>query len=38
MRRLEIVTFEDVRKVYVRRSDVLALIQRRTFSKDEVPA
>jgi hypothetical protein len=37
MRQLEIVQFEDVRKVYVRRADVLALIERRTFGKDQVP-
>jgi hypothetical protein len=29
--------FEDVRKVYVRRSDVVAYLDSRTFAKDEVP-
>jgi hypothetical protein len=38
MRQLPVVTFADVRKVYVRRADVHALIERRTFDKDEVPA
>jgi hypothetical protein len=37
MRQLPIVQFEDLRKVYVRRSDVLELIEKRTFTKDEVP-
>ena len=37
MRRLPIVTFPDVRKVYVRRSDVARYLEQRTFSKDEVP-
>jgi hypothetical protein len=36
MRQLPIVTFADVRKVYVKRSDVLALLERRTFRKDQV--
>lgn len=36
MLKLPIVTFEDLRKVYVRRSDVLELIEKRTFMKDEV--
>jgi hypothetical protein len=37
MRQLPTVQFEDLRKVYVRRADVLALIEKRTFTKDEVP-
>jgi len=37
MRQLPIVTFPDVRKVYVRRSDVARYLEQRTFSKDEVP-
>jgi hypothetical protein len=36
MRQLPVVVFEDLRKTFVRRSDVLALIERRTFAKDEV--
>ena len=38
MRRLPIVQFEDLRKVYVRRCDVAAYIEARTFSKDAVPS
>ena len=39
MRRLPIVQFEDLRKVYVRRlADVAAYIEARTFSKVEVPS
>ena len=38
MRQMPVVTFPDVRKVYVRRSDVLAYVERRTFAKDQVPA
>jgi hypothetical protein len=38
MRRLPIVQFEGLRKVYVRRSDVARLLKARTFSKDQVPA
>ncbi len=38
MRQLPVVTFPDVRKVYVRRSDVARLIEERTFGKDQVPA
>ena len=34
MRRLPLVVFEDVRKVYVRRPDVAALIERSTVAKD----
>jgi hypothetical protein len=37
MRRLPLVVFEDVRKVYVRRADVAALIDVRTFAKDSRP-
>ena len=36
MRQLPVVTFPDIRKVYVRRSDALALVEARTFLKDEV--
>jgi hypothetical protein len=38
MRRLPIVQIEELRKVYVRRSDVAAYLERRTFAKDEVPS
>jgi len=38
MRHLPIVQFEDLRKVYVRRCDVAAYIEARTFSKDAVPS
>src|SRR5438067_10686940 len=38
MRRLDTVQIEDLRKVYVRRSDVLAYLEARTFSKDQVAA
>ena len=34
MRRLPVVTFEGVRKVYVRRQDVAALLQASTAAKD----
>ena len=34
MRRLPLVVFEDVRKVYVRRQDVAALIDSSTIEKD----
>jgi hypothetical protein len=34
MRRLPLVVFEDVRKVYVRREDVMALIEASTMEKD----
>ncbi len=37
MRRLPIVQIEDLRKVYVRRSDVAGYLASRTFTKDEVP-
>ena len=38
MRQLPVVTFPDVRKVYVRRADALAYVEGRTFAKDQVPA
>jgi hypothetical protein len=38
MRRLPLVQIEDLRKVYVRRTDVAAYLDARTFSKDEVPS
>lgn len=38
MRQLPCVQFADLRKVYVRRADVAALIEKRTFSKDEIPS
>jgi hypothetical protein len=37
MRRLPLVVFEDVRKVYVRRADVAALIDVSTVAKDSRP-
>jgi hypothetical protein len=37
MRLLPIVQVPDLRKVYVRRGDVLALLERYTFDKDQVP-
>ena len=37
MRQLPVVTFADVRKVYVRRDDVAALVDSRTFEKGRVP-
>lgn len=36
MRQLPTVEFEDLRKVYVRRDDLRALIEKRTFQKDQV--
>jgi hypothetical protein len=36
MRQLPSVQFEGLRKVYVRRADVLELIERRTFQKNEI--
>ncbi len=36
MRRLPVVQFEDLRKVYVKRSDLAAYIEARTFTKDQV--
>ena len=38
MRRLPVVQIEDLRKTYVRRSDVAAYLEARTFQKDQVPA
>ena len=38
MRRLPVVQIDGLRKVYVRRSDVAAYIDARTFSKAEVPS
>jgi hypothetical protein len=38
MRRLPIVSIEGLRKTYVRREDVAAYLEERTFSKDRVPA
>lgn len=38
MRRLPVVQIEGLRKVYVRRSDVRAYLDARTFAKDQVPA
>jgi hypothetical protein len=38
MRRLPVVQFEELRKVYVRRDDVARYIDARTFSKSEVPS
>ena len=37
MRRLPVVVFEDIRKTYVRRADVAALLDRSTYAKDEIP-
>jgi hypothetical protein len=37
MRRLPLVVFEDVRKVYVRRADVAALIEASTVAKGNAP-
>jgi hypothetical protein len=38
MRRLPVVQFEGLRKVYVRRSDVHRLLEERTFTKDQIAA
>jgi hypothetical protein len=38
MRKLPIVQFADLRKIYVRRTDVAHLIDASTFTKDEIPA
>jgi hypothetical protein len=38
MRQLPIVQIEGLRKSYVRRADVVDYLERRTFSKDQVPA
>jgi hypothetical protein len=36
MRRLPVVQLEEFRKVFVRRSDVAAYLEARTFTKDQV--
>ena len=36
MRQLPVVQFAELRKTYVRRSDVGALLEARTFEKDQV--
>ena len=38
MRRLPVVQIEELRKVYVRRSDVASYLDARTFEKQEVPS
>jgi hypothetical protein len=38
IRRLPVVQIEGLRKVYVRRRDVIQYLEARTFRKDEVPA
>jgi hypothetical protein len=38
MRNVPTVQIEGLRKTYVRRSDVAAYLEARTFSKDQVPA
>ena len=38
MRRVPVVQIEDLRKVYVRRSDVAAYLETRTFTNSEVPS
>ncbi|MGH3079401.1 MAG: hypothetical protein ACRDPZ_14625 [Gaiellaceae bacterium] len=38
MRRLPTVQIEGLRKVYVRRADVAAYLEARTFSKHDVPS
>ena len=38
MRRLPVVQIEDLRKTYVRRSDVARYLEARTFTKAEVPS
>ena len=37
MRRLPVVQIEDLRKTYVRRSDVHAYLDARTFTNEQVP-
>jgi hypothetical protein len=37
MRQLPVVTFPEIRKVYVRRDDVRRYLETRTFAKDQVP-
>ena len=38
MRRLPVVQFEELRKVYVKRADVARYLDARTFSTSEVPS
>jgi hypothetical protein len=38
MRNVPVVSIEGLRKSYVRRSDVVAYLEARTFSNDQVPA
>jgi hypothetical protein len=38
MRRVPVVQIEGLRKVYVRRQDVAAYVDARTFGKGQVPA
>ena len=38
IRAVPVVTIEGLRKTYVRRSDVAAYLEQRTFSKAQVPA
>lgn len=38
MRRVPVVQIEGLRKTFVRRADVAAYLQARTFRKNEVPA
>ena len=38
MRQVPTVHVDGLRKTYVRRADIAAYLDRRTFSKDEVPA
>lgn len=38
MRQLPVVQFDELRKVYVKRDDVAALIDVRTYEKDAVPS
>lgn len=38
IRQLPVVQIEGLRKVYVRRPDVAAYLDRQTFAKDEVPS
>jgi hypothetical protein len=38
MRRLPVVVVEDLRKTYVKRADVAAYLEARTFQKHQVPA
>jgi hypothetical protein len=37
MRQLPIVQIDELRKTFVRRSDVVAYLEERTFRKDQVP-